>query len=625
MAELPRRLAPLAGIVVLSLEDVPRITSFGIRDWLRALASMEASYVAFARCRPAILRQFNMIRGFGRGGELISFFVPSLCTKCDQYFECLVDLRVQSVSRIEDLTIDPCSACGGEGEFDEFDDYLEYPSICAAPNPPYRAQLLIDEERHQRPEKLILSKRVDGNITYLSLFGALVEHSKLRRWVDGLEGEVHVDLVGLKEVSTSGLQDLTALLTGPETIRSLLRGVRLDLCDRIIPMIGEHIKIASVIARGTCMACRASVEVVVGVDGVPELATCHHCFTTNSITLRPEIAERAAAATTARLPKSGNKRRRRVTKRHGLRIVAESPGFKRVVDLATEVAQSDATVLIRGETGTGKELIARLIHAESPRSERPFIAVNSSAFPTGLIESELFGHESGAFTGASGQRIGRFELANTGTLFLDEVGDLPAGVQVKLLRTLQERYVERVGGNAAIPIDIRLIAATHRDIEQMVRDGTFRRDLYYRLNVVPLSIPPLRERREDLFELADFYLARFQRRAGKTGIRLSDKTRSTLLAHSWPGNVRELLNVVERVVALTNSNQVIEIDELGTGPVVGQAGANDQNLKEAVEHFERELIVRALAAADGNRSETARQLGMSRQALRHKLVKYGLG
>ena len=306
-------------------------------------------------------------------------------------------------------------------------------------------------------------------------------------------------------------------------------------------------------------------------------------------------------------------------------IIGESGQMQEVLSLVRRVAPSDATVLIRGESGTGKELIAKAIHYASPRASGLLVKVNCAALPETLIESELFGHEKGAFTGAVSARKGRFELADGGSLFLDEIGDLPAPVQVKLLRVLQERELERVGSSRPIAVNVRLLAATHRNLEALVREGRFRDDLYYRINVVTLAVPPLRERREDIPLLLDHFLVKFARANGKTIRGLTREARDTLLRYDYPGNVRELENLMERAVVLTR-DEVIGLADLPlsvreTEPESGEA----TGLPAAVEGLERRMIRDALAYADGVQTRAAEALGISERVLRYKLRKYGLG
>ncbi len=305
-------------------------------------------------------------------------------------------------------------------------------------------------------------------------------------------------------------------------------------------------------------------------------------------------------------------------------IIGESGRMQEVLSLILRVAPSDATVLIRGESGTGKELIAKAIHYASPRAEGPLVTVNCAALPENLLESELFGHEKGAFTGASALRRGRFELAHGGSLFLDEIGDVPPHLQVKLLRVLQEREIERVGASRPLPVDVRLIAATHRDLEEMVRRGEFRDDLYYRINVVTIAVPPLRERREDIPPLLEHFLEKFARANGKTIRGLTREARDALLRYDYPGNVRELENLIERAVVLTR-DEVIGAGDLPLSLTEREKETTDAaSLTAAVEGLERRLIRAALARADGVQTRAAELLGISERVLRYKLKKYGL-
>jgi DNA-binding NtrC family response regulator len=304
-------------------------------------------------------------------------------------------------------------------------------------------------------------------------------------------------------------------------------------------------------------------------------------------------------------------------------IVGESGAMQEVLSVVRRVAPSDATVLIRGESGTGKELIARAIHYASPRAARALVKVNCAALAESLLETELFGHEKGAFTGAVAARKGRFELADGGSLFLDEIGDLPPHLQVKLLRVLQEREFERVGSSRPIKVDVRLLAATHRNLEALVRDGRFRDDLYYRINVVTITLPALRERREDLPPLIDHFLRVFARKNGKSIRGLTREAREALLRYDYPGNVRELENLIERAVVLTRDDVI----GLGDLPLTVEAQPSEPDgagLVAAVEGLERRLIRDALARADGTQTRAAELLGISERVLRYKLKKYGL-
>ncbi len=304
-------------------------------------------------------------------------------------------------------------------------------------------------------------------------------------------------------------------------------------------------------------------------------------------------------------------------------IIGESGQMLEVLSMVRRAAPSEATVLIRGESGTGKELIAQAIHFASPRARGPLVKVNCAALPEALLESELFGHEKGAFTGAISSRQGRFELANGGTLFLDEIGDLPLHLQAKLLRVLQEREYEKVGSSRSVKVNVRILAASHRPLEALIEAGQLREDLYYRLNVVTILIPPLRERRSDLAPLIDHFVRRFAAKNGKAISGLSAEGRDILLRYDYPGNVRELENIIERAVVLTRD------DVIGSGdlPVtVQEKEAEDDheaNLAVAVERLERRMIREALARCEGVQTRAAELLGMSERALRYKLVKYG--
>ena len=304
-------------------------------------------------------------------------------------------------------------------------------------------------------------------------------------------------------------------------------------------------------------------------------------------------------------------------------LVSGSEAMRQVFKRIGLAADSDATVLVLGETGTGKELAARALHRNSVRAERPFVAVNCAAIPADLMESELFGHVKGAFTGAVSDRAGRFREAQGGTLFLDEVGDMPLPTQAKILRALQEREITPVGASRALPVNVRIIAATHRDLPDAVRQGRFREDLWYRLQVVPVHLPPLRERLGDVLLLAEHFL---RQGGGASPKRLGADAARLLLAHDWPGNVRELRNAMERA-ALLCPGPVIGPEHIGLQPAAANGPAIDWNgpLAPAVAQLEREMVTRALAATMGNRAEAARRLGLSRQQLYRKLAEFGLG
>jgi two-component system NtrC family response regulator len=309
-------------------------------------------------------------------------------------------------------------------------------------------------------------------------------------------------------------------------------------------------------------------------------------------------------------------------------IVGRSKGLLQVLNQAARVSRTEATVLIAGETGTGKELVARAIHHNSRRSARPFVAINCGAIPRELVESELFGYVRGAFTGALTNKQGRIEAADAGTLFLDEVGELPLDAQVKLLRVLQEGELAKLGANAPVKVDVRVIAATHRNLRAMVEDGSFREDLYYRLAVVPLRIPPLRERKEDIPELIDVLMERARRRHDAPKLRLAPQAQQALIQYRWPGNVRQLENVVERLVVLSPSDVITREDlpeELTPSPN-GQAmrwpDLPDEGI--SLEAVERDLISRALERFGGNQTQAAKFLDISRRTLIYRMEKYNL-
>jgi two-component system NtrC family response regulator len=308
-------------------------------------------------------------------------------------------------------------------------------------------------------------------------------------------------------------------------------------------------------------------------------------------------------------------------------IVSISNAMEDVLNLAGRVASSNATVMLRGESGTGKELIARAIHYHSPRADFPLIKVNCAALPETLLESELFGHEKGAFTGATARRTGRFEAADRGTLFLDEIGEITPGMQVKLLRVLQEREFERVGSSRTIKTDVRVIAATNRDLEQAIRTGVFREDLYYRLNVVSVVIPPLRERKEDIPGLLDLFIKKYGEENKKNISGISAEARDLLMRYAYPGNVRELENIIERAVVLSKRGLIASADlpiHMQAAMTEGKLATHELkgSLNETLDTVERGLILEALQGAGGVQTRAAQRLGISERVLRYKLRKY---
>jgi DNA-binding NtrC family response regulator len=309
-------------------------------------------------------------------------------------------------------------------------------------------------------------------------------------------------------------------------------------------------------------------------------------------------------------------------------LVGQHPEMQKLYRLIAQVARTGTTVLITGESGTGKELIARAIHRQGPRRDQPFVPVNPAALSDSLVESELFGHEKGAFTGAYQRKLGRFELAQGGTLFLDEIGALKAELQVKLLRVLQEREFERVGGTRALRVDARIIVATNVDLRHAVAAGAFREDLYYRLNVMPIAVPPLRERREDIPLLAEHFIRRYAQEFNRRVDGLAPAALAALQEYSWPGNVRELQNVIERVVGLVEGSLIdlgdLPLDLLLPDPRVRARGSENLPLQQATEDFERQIAVRVLERVRWNVSEAARLLGIHRNSLKGKIRRWGL-
>ncbi len=307
-------------------------------------------------------------------------------------------------------------------------------------------------------------------------------------------------------------------------------------------------------------------------------------------------------------------------------IIGRSQPMRELFETLALVAPTDATVLICGESGTGKELVANVIHENSRRGKAPFVKVNCAALHENLLESELFGHEKGAFTGAAGQRKGRFEQAHTGTLFLDEIGDMSLTTQAKILRVLQEGEFERLGGDRTIPVDVRLLAATHRDLEKMVAERSFRQDLFFRLNVVPVTLPPLRERREDIAALAEFFLGRYAAKNRKSIRAIHPRTMTLLMGYKWPGNIRELENTMERAVILCLGEQITPRELLAAFRPDGEkeTGSRPEPAGLTLREVERETIRATLKQTGGNKSRTARILGIARQTLQNKMKEYDL-
>lgn len=348
------------------------------------------------------------------------------------------------------------------------------------------------------------------------------------------------------------------------------------------------------------------------------------------------------AAETIELRRENLSLRRRIEVERSQRgaLIGNSEGMQRVRAMIEKVAETDATVLVRGESGTGKELVAREVHERnSVRNQGPFVAVNCAALPSELIESELFGHEKGAFTGAAARRQGKFEQANGGTLFLDEIGDMSSNVQAKLLRALEERRIERLGGNESIPVDVRIVSATHRPLEQEIAAGNFRADLFYRLRVVTIDIPPLRDRREDIPVLAETFTRAAAERYGLPFRQIAQSALRRLVEYEWPGNVRELKNTIERAAIMAEGEELRSHDlpdEITAAPEKGTPANSEgteggltvpftADFREDRREFERRYISRCLEHTHGNVTRAAEILGMHRQSLQHKLRQLGLG
>jgi two-component system NtrC family response regulator len=310
-------------------------------------------------------------------------------------------------------------------------------------------------------------------------------------------------------------------------------------------------------------------------------------------------------------------------------IVSQNIKMEEALNIAARISKSKATVLLRGESGTGKELFAKAIHYSSDRKDKPFIVINCSSFAETLIESELFGHEKGSFTGADKQRIGKLELANTGTLFIDEVGDISLQTQVKLLRFLQSGEIERIGGNEKKLLDVRIIAATNKDLEFLISEQKFREDFFYRINVITITIPPLRERKSDIALLIDYFVKKFGKENNKENIIVSKEAFNTLMKYEYPGNVRELENIIERCVVLARNNIIttnelpINVKELKSEKISDFAIGENETLPDYLEKIEKEYVLRALERTNGNKSKAAEMLGLSERNLRYRLKKWG--
>lgn len=382
----------------------------------------------------------------------------------------------------------------------------------------------------------------------------------------------------------------------------------------------------------------AEVIVLTGHSSVHSAVTAMQGGAYTYLTKPLDITELRSAVRKAseriRLLRRNAQLSRRLDEKFGFQgVIGSSPAMHRVISQLQALAPTETTVLIQGENGTGKELVAKALHQNSPRKNKPFVPLNISALPESILESELFGHEPGAFTGAAAKRIGKFEYANGGTLFLDEVGEMPMDTQIKLLRVLEERKITRIGSNDEKPINVRLLAATNADLKKMMEEGTFREDLYYRISVVSVFLPPLRERRIDIPVLTDHFLKDFSRQYAREVPVITRSARQALMAYDWPGNIRQLRNTVERMLVL-DLDGTLDVDDLpdeispltpdeGDGPASGLSGF-DTLVGQPLKDVERYYILRALDLTGGNREEASKLLGIGERTLYRKIKEYEL-
>lgn len=430
--------------------------------------------------------------------------------------------------------------------------------------------------------------------------------------------ELHLRSLGFEVVKAGSAEEALAEIDRADLILTDLRLPGMDGLELL-----SRIRLTNSVSPVVLMTAYGTVESAVEAmrKGASDFLT--KPFSLDHLTT---VVERALEMRALR--DENRKLREELGHRYDLQnIIGRSAPMQEVFQLVMRVAAAKSTVLIAGESGVGKDLIARAIHYHSARRERPFVKINCTAIPENLMESELFGYEKGAFTGASSAKPGKFEEANTGTVFLDEIGDVTPAVQVKLLRILQERQFERLGSNKTISIDVRVIAATNQDLRAALEQGTFREDLFYRLNVVPINMPPLRKRKEDIPFLAEYFLGKYSREAGRPMEGFTAEALRILESHHWPGNVRELENVVERAVVLSRGKQLdaadIRIDDLHRRPTASE----DQFLPPgmSLDDYERYLIQEAMRRAEGNKSQAARLLGLTRNAFRYRLSQVGGG
>jgi len=394
--------------------------------------------------------------------------------------------------------------------------------------------------------------------------------------------------------------------------------------------LGEELDGMDVLRQALKLLPDAEVIVVTGHGTIPNAVEAIQLGAASYLTKPLDVQELRAvvakAAANVQLRRENRDLRRTVDKRFGLdQILGNDPKILRVLDTVQQIAATDATVIIYGESGTGKELVAKAIHCNSPRRNRPFVALNCASLSESILESELFGHEKGSFTGASERRVGRFEYAEGGTLLLDEVGDMPISTQIKLLRVIEERQIMRVGSNEPIDVDVRLLAATNADLPQLIKEMKFRQDLFFRLNVVAIHMPPLRERKSDIPLLAKSFIQEFSQRHGKEITGIAPSVSKALAQYDWPGNVRELRNCIESMVVVTKDT-VIGEDDLPIHIIPGRLAlpAPKDLSGMSLQQAERELIRSTLEACDGNRKEAAKRLRIGERTLYRKINQYDL-
>ncbi len=476
--------------------------------------------------------------------------------------------------------------------------------------------------------------------------------TSIQRFFEIIESEISLirGVVFLVEPEMNGLQCKMAFRYSDEEraggmfqfIQSLCETVLSSTQNVVVPDIGTDTDvIPKSVARdgysGTSLVCIPIVvsEEKLGVlgakfnlDDVARLPHVVHMLSFVSLLIALELRlKRVAKDDQSALRQENTKLREELTEKYNIHnMIGNSSAMHEVYESITQVAESNATVIIRGESGTGKELVAHAIHYNSPRKNKPFVKINCGAIPEGLIESELFGYEKGAFTDAQELKRGKFEMADGGTIFLDEIGELSTALQVKLLRVLQEREFERVGGVESIKINVRIVTATNRDLEKEMEANRFRQDLYYRLNVFPIFLPPLRERKTDLLLLAEHFLEKFAKENGKEIVRISSLAIDLLSSYHWPGNVRELENCMERSVLLCKGDAIQSTHLPPTLQRAGTTGIPSEELSftEMVGNFEREIIIDALKKARGNKSKAAELLNTTSRIIGYKIESLGI-